>query len=191
MVELFAVRFISSPDRRVQVTAPGPACHQAESSPRQRRLNEHLPGLSPVLLPKESFRPFPLDGIFTRFVPLRPLASPGRQKAFRCRPASATWHWIESPDYSPLKRLTYNVSRFVVGLLGRSLHRTWRTRLRVPRSTSRHRGGWLVPPPFVWLVARLLRLMPSIRITSGERFTSLTTAVVETTVPDPYHVSAE
>ena len=31
-------------------------------------------------------------------------------------------------------------------------------------------GGWLIPTPFIWLVARLLRLMPSIRITSVERF---------------------
>src|SRR5438132_4559940 len=28
----------------------------------------------------------------------------------------------------------------------------------------------LLPPPFIWLVARILRVMPSIRITSVERF---------------------
>jgi hypothetical protein len=80
-------------------------------------------------------------------------------------------YWIESPDYSPLgKRLTYKCQPPSVGLLGKASIEHGQAILMASGSTSRQLGGWLIPPPFIWLVARLLRLMPSIRKTSIERF---------------------
>ena len=58
----------------------------------------------------------------------------------------------------------------LVGLLDEASIEHGQATLMASGSTSRHLGGWLIPPPFIWLVARLLRLMPSIRKTSVERF---------------------
>ena len=68
------------------------------------------------------------------------------------------------------KRLTYKCQPPSVGLLGKASIEHGQAILMASGSTSRHLGGWLIPPPFIWLVARLLRLMPSIRKTSIERF---------------------
>ena len=68
------------------------------------------------------------------------------------------------------KRLTYKCQPPSVGLLGKASIEHGQAILMASGSTSRHFGGWLIPPPFIWLVARLLRLMPSIRKTSIERF---------------------
>ena len=136
--------------------------------PTPARLNERLPGLAPVLLPR-SFHPFPLDGICTRFAPLRPLPARADSRSVPVALPRQEVHWIESPDYSPLQRLTYNVSRPRSDYSTKPPSNVANTSRRTTLYESAS-GGWLFPPPFVWVVAKLLRLMPSIRITSVERF---------------------
>jgi hypothetical protein len=93
-----------------------------------------------------------------------------QEEVFPCRPSSgAVWHWIESTDYSPAKRLTYNASRLSIGLLDEaSIERGEHvSAYHAPRVGTLADGYSRLLSS---VGSRLLRLMPSIRITSAERF---------------------
>ena len=151
-------------------------CIRSRLSPGHREfptpatLNEHLPGLSPVLLPAE-LAPFPHRQDFHLLCAITASACRCKPEVFPCRPPSGKGVLDRIAGLLALgKRLTYKCQPPLVGLLGKASIEHGQAILMASGSTSRHLGGWLIPPPFVWLVARLLRLMPSIRKTSIERF---------------------
>jgi hypothetical protein len=184
VVELFAVRLIHHLIAECKSLHPVPPVTRPRV-PHASKVERAFTGTFTRIAPLRSFHPFPLDGIFTRFAPLRPTIFTLQTVGLSLSPCFCQqWHWIESSDYSPLKRLTYKVSRISVGLLDEASIEHGQALLRASGSTSRHLGGWLIPPPFAWLVARLLRLMPSIRITSVERFYVTDNHDRKTTVTD-------
>jgi len=95
----------------VLISAPGLACRQAESSPRQRRLNERLPGLSPVLLLEEAFALSPSTG-FTPALRHYSLFLPLQTEGQSLSPCFRSKALDRIAGLLALKRLTYNVSRF-------------------------------------------------------------------------------
>jgi hypothetical protein len=169
VVELFAVRFIHHLIAERKSLHPVPPVTRPRV-PHASEVERAFTGTFTRVAPQRSFHPFPLDGICHPLCTITASACNVQTVGLSLSPClrSSALDRIAgllALETSDLQRQPPSVGLLDEASIERGEHVSVRHALRVGILAD-----GLIPPPFIWLVARLLRLMPSIRITSVERF---------------------